>query len=172
MNKIPRSALVATHIPLLVRVFDKSEGDVLEIGTGYFSTLILKWLCTMTGRKLVSYETKEGWYKRAKAKATKNHDVIFCPNLDEADFDKKHWGLVFIDHGPNTRRIVDIKRLVNKCDYMVIHDTQPNSDKNPELPTNYHYEEIWPLFKYKYHYKKILPWTSVVSNVKELNDIE
>ena len=172
MNEIPRSALVATHIPLLVRVFDKSEGDVLEVGTGYFSTLVLKWLCTMTGRNLVSYETKESWYKRAKAKATKNHKVILCPNLDEADFDKKHWGLVFIDHGPNSRRIVDIERLKDKCDYMVIHDTQPNSDKNPNLPTNYHYDKIWKMFKYKYDYTKIMPWTSVVSNFKELDNIK
>jgi len=172
MNKIPRSALPATHIPLLVRVFDKSEGDVLEIGTGFFSTLLLKWLCTISGRNLVSYETKESWYKRAKAKSTEFTDVVYCPNLDDADFDKKHWGLVFIDHGPNTRRIVEIERMADKCDYMVIHDTQPNSDRNPDLPTNYHYDKIWHLFKYRYDYKKILPWTTVVSNYKSLENIE
>jgi len=171
MNSIPRSSLVATHVPLLVRVFDKSEGDVLEIGTGYFSTLLLKWLCSMTGRTLYSYESKEGWYKRASSKADDSHKVIFTPDFDKADFDQRHWGMVFIDHGPNTRRIVEIKRLANKCDYMVIHDTTPNP-KNPDIPTDYHYEKIWDLFKYRYDYKKIEPWTSVVSNVKSLDDIE
>jgi hypothetical protein len=162
---------MATHIPLLVRVFDKSEGDVLEVGTGYFSTLLLKWLCTMTGRTLYSYESKESWYKRAKTKSNNFHKVIFCPDWDKADFCDRHWGLVFIDHGPNTRRVVEIERLANKADYIVIHDTQPNS-KNPDLPTDYHYEKIWPLFKYRFDYKKILPWTSVVSNFKDLSDIE
>ena len=119
-KKMPRSTLVATHIPLLVRVFDKSEGDVLEVGTGFFSTLVLRWLCSITGRTLYSYESKEKWYNRAKQKEGDTHKVIYCPNWDDADFDQRHWGLVFIDHGPNRRRVIEIERLKDKCDYMVI----------------------------------------------------
>jgi hypothetical protein len=171
MKQMPRSARVATHLPLLVRVFDKSEGDVLEIGTGYFSTLVLKWLCTITGRKLYSYETKEFWYKRAVEKNNEFHEVVYAPDLDKVDFTNKHWGLVLIDHGPNRRRVVEIEKLANHCDYMVIHDTQPCA-KDKDLPADYHYEKIWHLFKYRYDYKKILPWTSVVSNFKKLNDIK
>ena len=52
----------ATHLPLLVRMFDKTEGDVLELGMGYFSTMILKWLCEMSGRTLYSYESNKEWY--------------------------------------------------------------------------------------------------------------
>ena len=170
MNEIPRTSLMATHIPLLVRVFDLSEGDVLEMGTGYFSTLLLKWLCSMTGRTLYSYESREYWYKRAKAHASDSHKVIFCPDFDKADIER-HWGLVFIDHGPNTRRVVEIERLANFADYIVIHDTQPNP-KGLDLPTDYHYEKIWGLFKYRYDYTKAMPWTSVVSNFKDLKNIE
>ena len=52
---------MATHVPLLVRVFEMSEGDVLEMGTGYFSTLILKWLCEMHDRTLYSFEGSRKW---------------------------------------------------------------------------------------------------------------
>ena len=56
MGKEPISVM-ATHLPLLTRAFDESEGPVLEMGTGYFSTLYLDWLCSAFGRKLVSYES-------------------------------------------------------------------------------------------------------------------
>ena len=167
-----RSALVATHLPLLVRVFDKSEGDVLEIGTGYFSTTILRWLCAITDRKLYSYETKQRWYDKVRRKQDENFEVVYAPDLRKADFDKRHWGLVFIDHSPNNKRHIEIRRLADKCDYMVIHDTTPYNPKHTHIPSNYLYEGIWSLFKYRYDYTKIVPWTSVVSNVKKLDDIE
>ena len=168
------SSLVATHLPLLVRVFDKSEGDVLEIGTGYFSTLILRWLCAITDRKLYSYESKRKWYDKIKRKnkEDENFEIFYTPDFAKADFDKRHWGMVFIDHSPNNKRKVEIARLANKCDYMVIHDTTPYNPKHTHIPSNYLYEGIWSLFKYRYDYTKIVPWTSVVSNTKKLDDIE
>ena len=59
---------VASHIPLLVRVFDKSEGDILEVGTGYYSTLLLHWLANTSRRYLYSYESDKYWYDRATLK--------------------------------------------------------------------------------------------------------
>lgn len=148
---------MATHIPLLVRAFVLSEGDVLEMGTGYFSTLVLRWLCEMSGRTLYSYEGKRSWYEIALKKAKPFHKIEYVENFDNAPIER-HWGLVFIDHGPNGRRHVDIKRLANHADYIVIHDTEPESDKG------YHYSEIWNLFKYRYDFTKYKPHTSVVSN--------
>jgi len=159
---------VASHIPLLVRVFDKSKGDVLEVGTGYYSTLLLHWLANTSRRQLYSYESSDYWYKRATEKMRMENDyhhIVYCPNWDDIPTDK-HWGMIFIDHGPNERRIVEIEKFKDKCDYMVIHDTEPASNRA------YKYSEIWPLFKYKYDYNKILPATSVVSNFKDLKDIE
>lgn len=148
---------MVTHLPLLVRMFDKTEGDVLEMGTGYFSTLVLRWLCEMSGRKLVSYEGNKKWYDRIMKKPKPFHEIIYCPNWDEAKIERP-WGLAFIDHGPNNRRHVDIARLANYADVIVIHDTEPESDKG------YHYSKIWDLFKYRYDFTKYLPWASAVSN--------
>ena len=162
MKKKRSMVRMATHLPLLVRAFELSEGDVLEMGTGYFSTLVLKWLCEMHDRTLYSFEGNKKWYDRAMRKPKPFQELIYTPNWDDVDIER-HWGLAFIDHGPNKRRHVDIARLANYADYIVIHDTEPESDKN------YHYSKIWDLFKYRYDYKKCLPWTSVVSNTKELN---
>lgn len=158
-------SLLLTHIPLLVRVFDISKGDVLEVGTGYFSTLILHWLATVTKRQVYSYESRKYWYERAKVYETEFHHIVFAPDWDKADFGKKHWGMVFIDHGPDIRRPKEIAKLYRKCDYMVVHDTEPARDKQ------YGYSAIYPLFKYRYDYKKVKPWTSVFSNTKKLDNI-
>lgn len=163
----PTMARMATHLPLLLRVFEVSEGDVLEMGTGYFSTLILRWYCEMFGRELYSFESIKSWYEKNKAKPKEFHHLFYTPNFDKAEIER-HWGLAFIDHGPNERRVKEIERLANYAEYIVIHDTQPNFH-NVDLPTNYHYEKIWPLFKYRYDYTKLLPWTSVVSNFHNLD---
>lgn len=154
----------ATHMPLLVRMFDKTEGDVLEMGTGYYSTSVLGWLCELSGRNLYSYEGKAKWYGKIIRKAKPFHKIIFCQNWDEADIER-HWGLAFIDHGPNERRQIDIKRLANHADIIVIHDTEPACDNL------YHYSSIFPLFKYRVDFTKYKPWTSAVSNFVDVSKI-
>lgn len=161
-----RTARYATHVPLLTRAFDLSTGDVLEVGTGYFSSTLLEWLCSITGRKLVSYETSPKWYERAKQMQSSYHDIIFVDNWDDIPLDQKHWGLAFIDHDPGLRRAVEIARLKDVADYIVVHDTEPASEI-------YHdYESIYPLFKYRYDDTRVTPWTSVLSNFFPLTQFE
>jgi len=157
--------LVGTHLPVLVRAFELSEGDVLELGTGFFSTNILRWLCEMSGRTLYSYESGWSWYNIAIRKLAPFHKVIKVETFDEVPTDR-HWGLVLIDHSPTRRRIVDIRRFANLADYIVIHDTNPESDgvKDDPRGKGYQYSQIWPLFKYRYDFTKYNPNTSVVSN--------
>ena len=155
----------ASHITLLSRVVDLSQGDILEIGTGYFSTLFLHWMAHIYKRNVCSYENDPKWYARSLRATSKYHKIIFVNNWDELPVDR-HWGIVFIDHKPGERRSVDIKRFANSADYIVIHDTEPEHEKEYQL------SKIWHLFKYRYDYKKIVPWTTVVSNSKELDNIE
>lgn len=160
----------ASHLPLLVRIVNASEGDIAEVGTGYFSTLILKWMAHIYQRNLYSFENHKYWYDKAAREATKYHTVIKIEDWDELPVEKSpsggRWGLVFIDHMPSQRRKVEIERFANSADFIVIHDTEPDSDKL------YKYSDIWKLFKHVYHFKKIYPFTSVVSNFKKLDFLE
>jgi hypothetical protein len=161
----PDKSALATHVPLLVRVFDVSEGDVLEIGTGWFSTLILHWLAHIKKRKVYSYESKEHWYQRALRYKSPYHEIIKVKDWDELPVDR-HWGLVFIDHAPEARRHVEVQRFADHADYIVMHDTQPENDGK------YQFGKIWHLFKYRYDWKGAKPWTSVVSNFKDLSSLD
>ena len=137
------------------------------MGTGYFSTLVLRWLCEMSGRTLYSYEGNQQWYERALKKSKPYHHIIYAPNFDEAPIERP-WGLVFIDHGPNERRRVDIARLAPYAEMMVIHDTNPETKPSKH---GYGYDAIWPLFAYRYDFTLYDPWTSVVSNTIDVSKL-
>ena len=155
----------ATHIPILVRVFDLSQGDVLELGTGYFSTGLLRWLCQMYERKLYSYETSDFWYQKLSKKPAAFHEAFKIPKWGEAEIERP-WGMAFIDHAPDERRWVEIKRLANWAEYIVIHDSNLSDVKE------YGYERIWNLFKYRFDFTKLNPNTTVVSNFHDLSNLK
>jgi hypothetical protein len=157
----------ATHLIPLVKCFEKSNRDVLEIGTGLYSTPLLDWLCEMYSRHLVSLDTDKKWSKLNIEKYQKpSHEVIYTPDLDKIDITDRHWGLVLIDHSPSPRRKIDILRLKNNADYIVIHDTQPSKD------WKFRFSKVYPEFKYVYHYNKINPHTTIVSNFKNLDFLQ
>jgi len=164
---LPNMSRMCTHIPMLVRIFDITEGDILEMGTGYFSTMLLRWLCEMSDRTLYSYESNEKWYKKQMEKPKPYHKLFHTPNFDDAPIER-HWEMAFVDHHTNQRRAVDIARLANHAEYIVIHDTQVDGSRYG-LPNDYNFDRIWPLFKYRYDHKRLLPWTSVVSNFHDLS---
>lgn len=167
MRRLPRRDPLrwGTHLPLLIRMFDKTDGDVLELGTGNYSTAVLKLLCSMSGRTLYSYESNKEWYEKAIQEAPDPyHKIIYCSDWESADIDR-HWGLAFIDHSPLRRRWVSIKRLANYADVIVIHDTEPWSDRF------FKYSTIFPLFKYRVDYVKYTPQTSAVSNFIDVSQI-
>lgn len=154
-----------SHIPILTKVMALSDGPVLEMGMGPFSSPILHWLCLDKKRQLFSYENNPNWFKKNSVFKRHFHKVTFVENWDDVDIENVHWGVVFIDHAPNDRRIVDIKRIANKADYIIMHDSGDYQDEH------YRYNEIYPLFKYRYNYERQKPYTTVVSNFKDLSNL-
>jgi len=155
---------VASHLILLTRVFDLSKGPVLELGTGYFSTLLLHWLATTYQRQVYSYESKPYWYQRAKKYESQYHHIVLCADWPSAPIEQT-WGMAFVDHSPGLQRPREVIRLAPWAAYIVIHDTQQESDGE------YQFSTAWPSFKYRYDYTKVLPWTSVVSNFHDLSNV-
>ncbi len=156
------SYLWGTHLPVLIKAINLTSGDVLELGMGLYSTPYLHWAC-FPDRKLISYENNKDCYELNKQYQSTNHIVKYVENWDEAIITDRFWDVVLVDHAPSRRRITEIKRLVNLAKYIVIHDTQKNYKTCD-------YRQIWPLFKYKFDYKKVIPYTTVVSNFVDLSN--
>jgi hypothetical protein len=160
----------STHNALLLKVLEVSEGDVLELGGGAFSTPLLHWYCKNKNRRLITYDDDENYYGFEHQFQSKLHSIKLVTSWDEVDA-VKHRGLVFIDHGGKkshdswrgSRRGIDVIRFKDSADYIVMHDTEPKFYKD------YGYDAIWEQFKYRFDWKECRPWTSVVSNHKELS---
>jgi hypothetical protein len=149
---------VGTHIPMLLNIIPKTKGDVCELGAGFSSTPILHWLCQ--GRKLYTYENNPEWFKFARKFQTKNHRI-----RPEPDYDK-HWSVVFIDHSTRIdgkmpkdgRQRGDDMLKFKDVDIFILHDTEPGEEKH------YHYDIVFPKFKYRLDWTECRPHTSAISN--------
>lgn len=152
----------STHMALLIKVMLVSKGDVVEVGGGLYSTPLLHWMCKNMDRKLITYENDPTFIELAKGFQSENHHVIIIENWDEMDF-KTHRGVVFIDHHPNERRAIDVINFKDSADYIVIHDTEDEQ--------KHKWSKAWNHFKYRLDWKDCKPWTSVVSNFKDLSNL-
>jgi len=143
-TKMSVSGRYGTHLPCLIKAMEKTDGDVLELGMGVFSTPYLHYQCMLSDRKLVSYENYKDWmnFFVKYGYVNDNHEINFVEKYADADIEKP-WDLVLIDQTPDSSRAEEIKRLVNLAKYIVIHDSNGRYNKI------YHYDTIYPLFKYR-----------------------
>ena len=157
--------LSASHLPILIRVIEASQGDMMEIGTGYYSTPIFHLMAQMTERHCYSYENNPEWYEKAKKYESEYHHIILIDDWNKLPSGKR-WGIVFVDQSPSQSRRVAIAKYANSADYIVAHDSE--IDRQPL----YHLERTLLTFKYRFDYKKLVPNTSVVSNFYDLKFLE
>jgi predicted O-methyltransferase YrrM len=154
-----------SHLPVLMKLMSITSGDILELGTGLYSTPYLHWACFPTKRKLVSYDNDPLYFSFSEQFKSDFHDVQLVKDWDEiTQSAQKPWAFVLIDHAPSERRRVDAANLKDLAEYLIVHDTDPRQEKH------YGYKSIWDQFKWRYTYKVTTCWTTVVSNKVDLKD--
>ena len=149
----------STHLPILKRAIEITDGPVLEIGCGYGSTPILHEMCK--NRMLYTLEINSEWVKKFMEFNSDTHKVLTGDTYDIFDelIRGTAWDVVLVDHAPAERRNVEIEKL-HHAKYVVVHDT--------EDPV-YKYELTFPSYKFKYLYLKNNPRTTVLSDIQELS---
>lgn len=158
---IDTSVQYGTFLPALIKVMQITDGPVLELGMGVFSTPYLHFAC-YPKRRLVSYESDKQYYNWLNIFKNDYHEVHLVKDWDKIDLSER-WSVVLVDHEPARRRKEEIKRLANSADYIVVHDT------NPRLDGKYRYSEIYPLFKFRKDFNLEKPYTAILSNFKDLS---
>ena len=147
----------STHFPLLIKCVLATDGPILEMGTGIFSTPLLHWLASEKKRWVFSYEDNPEWFRLAKKFQSITHRIRLVEDWSKLNL-KGHWSVALIDQSTKSRTPMAIY-LKDKVDYIVIHDT--------DAEHHYNYEKVWPHFKYRFdsigH-----PRTSVISNFQDL----
>ena len=142
-----------------------TDGPVLELGMGQYSTRFLNMMCRLQDRQLVSYDNDEKGHRENKRYIHPKHEVHLTDCWEEIDIDNTHWSVVLIDHRPAHRRWREARRLKDKADYILLHDSDPERERV------YGYFLLNGMFKHSYNYDKLKPNTLVVSNFKDLSKL-
>jgi len=160
-----RDANWGTHQTPLIAAVMNTDGPILEMGCGDFSTPLLHAICSVKERTLVSADTDKKWMGLFLDLETTWHKFIHVPVFENPQKPQvhrwnyvgndTHWGVVFIDHHPGPRRAVDIKRLRSHADVFVVHDTEGSF---------YGFNKILPKFKYRFVYRRYKKQTTIVSD--------
>ncbi len=149
-----------THQMPLAACMAATRGPVLELGAGNFSTPLLHGLCLPTQRRLVTVESNGEWAERFDSMNNAWHRVLNVANYDDFDVTSSAWSVVFVDHAPADRRVLDLRRIRGRAELIVIHDTEEQV---------YDYETVLPEFRYRVDCKLWTTWTTIVSNTDDLS---
>lgn len=149
--------LYASHLPVLVKMIERTKGPILELGMG-FSTTLFHLMGKDDKRRIISYENDPKWYEKFKGYDCDWHSIRYTEDWDAISQDFTYWSLIFIDQRPAKRRRLDALKYRFKADYIILHDSEPEQDKF------FGYRSIYPKFKYVYQYTKARPYTAVLSN--------
>lgn len=164
MNELQKKSLYGSHLPILARVMDITDGPVLELGMGIYSTPLLDLMCHESKRELISFDNDPIWFNENKKWESDYHKVYFVEDWDKILLNR-HWSAALVDHKPARRRMHEIRRLAKIANFVIVHDTEPESDRF------FKYSWIWKYYKYRFDYTKCRPNTTVLSNFVDLTKL-
>ena len=148
-----------SHQELLFACVARTKGPVIELGMGNYSTRQLHQMCVPYNRPLCSVETNGEWASQFDDLKCALHGIQIVSGMEDYRPIDTSWDVAFVDHHPAERRRVDVLRLAEKTRYIVIHDTDLESDGI------YGIRATIASFKYRLDSKRWTPMTTVVSNI-------
>jgi hypothetical protein len=156
----------STHQPPLAACVMATQGPVLEIGAGLYSTPLLHALCGAAGRALVTVEADARWAGRFKALEAPWHRVVAqdLPGTPEPLADTP-WSVVLVD-GTTLSRRPWLATLANAAELLVVHDSQEIKGYGYDILADFAHRWTWqakPLQGFG-----LCPWTTVVSNMMDV----
>jgi len=153
-----------SYYPLLFKALEETKGDVLELGTGHGSTVLLHDYCKGK-RNLYSFDEKPEWLNKfTYLQYNENgvhhecHHVMGVEGWRKVFQPNKNPSVIFIDHAPGEDRKQMILDFKDTKGIIVCHDTEPAADHG------YQMRQHFPLFKYKVEVKTNGAWATALSN--------
>lgn len=151
-----------SHLPVLMRCLELTDGPVLELGGGLYSTPFLHWACFRSGRHLVTMEKHEVYYEYLEQYRRDWHEVEFVEDWGEMNVTRMNWGIVLVDHDPLERRPIEARRVKDCAEYVVFHDaTERGAGKLG-------YEGAFREFKERFLFDEVGAASMVLSNFRNL----
>lgn len=112
-----------SHLPVLLAAIGETNGAVLEMGIGHFSTPHLHAICGAQRRWLVSIEEDNKWFQNFVKYDSAHHEM--CRLDYKAALDSMattRWSVAFLDFSPGEKRADAFARLIGCSQFVVVHD--------------------------------------------------
>lgn len=146
-----------THLPLLASVLAIARpGPVLEIGVGHCSSPLIAEMCRAMGREWWALDSHPDWLRTTLDLDPK---ITVLGEYSEMEW-QGEWSVVFVDCSPGTARLPVVQALRSRAEFIVVHDTDNLSGDVADLV------EVLDAFPHHFTYKRMSPWTTVVSDVR------
>ena len=133
----------------------RTTGPILELGCGWYSTPLLHEIARGQRRTLYTYDNAPEWLAAFKPFEGEWHKLIEVEWWGDVLFGA-YYGLVFVDNGQPIEREYLIRRLIDKADVFVMHDT--------EEKRAYGYGRTLAMFNYRWTDTSQPAHTTVASN--------
>jgi len=140
-----------THLPVLMAAIRETSGNIIELGSGDFSTPIIHETIKNTGRKIYTYDNNGDWLNNFIDLQNDYHILTLIEDWNELSLPAAD--LIFIDHAPAEQRQIDIEKY-SDSKIMVVHDTEKAK----------YYKYNFSMFKYKKQYERYTKKTTILSN--------
>lgn len=164
MSDLIKMDAYATHMPLLAACVARTDGPVLELGCGMYSTPLIHAICG-DARSVLSLEFDREWLARFQKLNRGNHDMRAVDDWADAVRQAAdiHWSVVLVDQQPAAARAPSITLLRQSVDLFVCHDSEHRL---------YNYEPVLETFLRRKEWRRYAPWTSVVSDTMDLSFLD
>lgn len=159
----------STHLPALILAVQLTDGPVLELGTGVFSTFVLHDMLLPTERFLLSVDDSADWVDDLRHMEGERHAFQHVSHLEKGLFDVigHEWDVVLIDYSTYKGRLLCLKELLPFSKIVILHDYgDTNSDAMWEQH-NVSFEDVSQTVesaRYKAFFNAQAPFTVVLSN--------
>ncbi len=140
----------ATHIPVLLRCLQGTNGPILEMGSGIYSTPLIAAFAR-GDRFAMTVEANRRYARRALSMIGSNHRLLCAPYQD-APIESTEWDVVLIDHAPAARRQHDLARVAEHSRVVICHDSDGAE-----------YGWDWAKFLWHWEFQRLTPKTMVLS---------
>lgn len=160
---------IGSHREPLAYAVSHTEGPVLELGAGDFSTPMLHELCC-PGRLVVTMDSKAEWLNRFRYLESERHvfRLVDPPTLDGWRIvlpgilgEAGRFSVALIDHSPADARNATAEIVRPFCDVLVVHDLWRGTGMKPLTASLLQ-------AKYSRKYSRSRPATGVLSDTVDV----
>jgi hypothetical protein len=153
--------LVATHQRLLIGAALRTNGPILELGCGWYSTPLLHEIAEAQKRLVVTADNNYDWLAQFQCLESENHKFQLVGWWGDflRDFAmtlRCDWALCLCDQGQPIEREYAARKLIGSVRVFVFHDTEEGYA--------YGYDRVMPMFKHTYTDRCHRTWTTIASN--------